>query len=215
MKKPLLWALAPLAFMILILVLNLCEIDNYEFGTETPPGPGSNVPADDGAFSRVFPELKFTHACAGCGECVHPFEIVQNRRILGIRDHDGWYKLVWSEDDQYYYSDPIHMLADWGRNRTAETPRGTWTIQLRAGSSTHGMAPAHDCGQIPREITLTYELVVSKDPLDDTFHSGDGPLKILQTFSWLVTNPGKQMSLGWRLSGAPQVSPAVCPCSKP
>jgi hypothetical protein len=216
MKKAVRWALAPLALIASLLILNLREIDDYEFGTETPPGPASNVPADDNAFARVFPELKFIHACSGCGECVHPFEIAGNRRVMSIRDHDGWYKLFWAADEVYYYSDPVHMLADLGRNRTAETPRGSWTIRLRAGAATHGTAPAHDCGQIPRDIIeLTYELVASEDPIDDTFHSGDGPLKVLQTFSWLVTNPGKPMSLGWRLAGAPQVAAALCPCAKP
>ena len=58
MKKAFPFLLVVLAFGILLLVLNLREIDDYEFGTETPPGPGSNVAADDNAFARVFPELK-------------------------------------------------------------------------------------------------------------------------------------------------------------
>src|SRR5947207_5907496 len=156
MKKAFPFLLVVLGFAILLLILNLREIDDYEFGTETPPGPGSNVAADDNAFARVFPELKFIHACPGCGECVHPFEIVENRRVMSVPDHDGWYKIFWAADEEYYYSDPIHMLADWGKNRTAGTPRGRWTLRLRAGASTHRTAPAHDCGQLPREIALNY-----------------------------------------------------------
>jgi hypothetical protein len=206
---------AILGFGILLLVLNVREADYYEFGTETPPAKGNNVPAGDGAFERIFPELKFTHACAGCGECVHPYEIVENRRVLSMHDHDGWYKLFWAADEDYYYSDPIHLLADWGRNRTAETPRGAWTIRLHAGAATHRSAPAHDCGQIPCDIVLRYDLVLSEDPLETTTHSGDGPLKIPETCSWLVSNPGKQVSLGWKLASPPVIEAAVCPCAKP
>jgi hypothetical protein len=215
MKKAFRRALAPLAGVVVLLVLNLCEIDDYEFGTETPPAPGSNVPAGDPVLGRVFPELKFIHACPGCGECVHPFEIVENRRGMSLRDHDGWYKLFWAADEVYYYSDPAGLLADWGRNRSAETPRGSWNVRLRAAAATHGKAPAHDCGQIPREIALSYELVASDIPLEDTFHSGDGPLRILRTFPWLAANTGRPRSLGWRLVGDPQVAAAACPCAKP
>jgi hypothetical protein len=204
-----------LAFAIVLLVLNLRESDHYEFGTLTPPTKGNNVDGDDGAFSRIFPELRFVHACAGCGECVHPFEIVDNRRVMSIHDHDGWYKLFWAADEDYYYSDPIHLLADFGQNRTAETPRGTWTIRLRSGPATHRSAPAHECGQIPHDIALQYELVLSEDPLEASFHSGDGPLKIPAQFGWLVSNPRQQVCLGWRLAGAPAVDAGPCPCAKP
>ena len=215
MRKAALAALAPLAFAIVLLLLNLREADEYEFGTLKPPGRASNVGADDFAIQRVFPDLRFTHVCGGCGECVHPFEIVESRRQLAMRDHDGWYKVFWAADEDYFYDDPIHMTADWGRNRTAEMPRGSWTIRLRAGRATHGTAPAHDCGRIPQEISLAYELVASENPLDESYHSGDGPLKILETFSWLVTTPEKPMALGWRLVGAPRVAADACPCAKP
>jgi hypothetical protein len=141
--------------------------------------------------------------------------VVENRRVLSIHDHDGWYKLFWAADEDYYYSDPIHLLADFGKNRTAETPRGTWTIRLNSGPATHRSAAAHECGQIPRDITLRYELVLSEDPLETTYHSGDGPLKIPAQFSWLVSNPGQQLCLGWRLVGAPAVDAGPCPCAKP
>jgi hypothetical protein len=211
--RKLFFVLTPvLAFAIVLLVLNLNEIDHYEFGTEIPPAPGNTVDPDDRLFGRIFPELKFIHPCSGCGECTHPFEIVENRRVMWIHDHDGWYKLFWAADEEYYYSDPIYMLADWGRNRTAEDPRGTWTIRLRAGPATHRTAPAHDCGQLPRDISLRYELVFSGEPLEPTFHSGDGPLKIPKTLPWLETNPGRKLSLGWRLVGEPAVEAAPCPC---
>lgn len=214
MRKAALIALVPLALAIALLVLNLRESDLYEFGSAAPAGKGG-VSADDFAFQRVFPDLKFIHACAGCGECVHPFEILENRRVMSIRDRDGWYKVFWSDDEQYFYGDPVHLLADWGNNRSADPPRGRWTIRLRAGASTHRTAPAHDCGQIPREIALAYDLAPSADPLDETFHSGDGPMKILQTFSWITAGPGKPLSLGWKLVGAPQVQADPCPCAKP
>src|SRR5204863_10069054 len=117
--------------------LNLGETDRYEFGTEQFPPKGNNVDADDGGFARIFPELRFVHACAGCGECVHRFEIVDNRSVLSMRDHDGWYKVFWAKDEVYYYSDPVHLLADWGNNWTAEKPEGMWSIRVRSGPASH------------------------------------------------------------------------------
>ena len=83
MKKILPFVLVLLSVGILLLVLNLREADDYEFGTLAPPAKGSNVTPDDFAFQRVFPEFRFTHVCSGCGECVHPFEVIENRRTTG------------------------------------------------------------------------------------------------------------------------------------
>jgi hypothetical protein len=213
--KGFLWALLPLGTLAVLLLFNLNETDRYEFGTEAPPAPGNNVDPEDAAFNRVFPDLKYVHACPGCGECVHRLEIVENRRVLTLHDHDGWYKVFWARDEEYSYLDPVHLLADWGQNRTAEQPRGLWTIRVRSGPATHPDGAAHDCGRLPKEISLRYDLDFSDAPLDDTTWSGDGPIKVLQTFSWLFTNPGKPVSLGWRLSGAPVVDVGPCPCAKP
>jgi len=213
--KGFIWAFLPLGALILLLVLNLGEIDHYEFGTETPLPPGNNVDEDDPGLARILPEMKFVHACPGCGECVHHFEIVENRRVLQLHDHDGWYKLFWAGDDEYYYTDPVHLIADWGQNRTAEDPKGLWTIRVRSGPASHPQGASHECGRLPREISLTYALVFSDAPLDETYYSGDGPLRLLQTFPWLYSNPGKPVSLGWRLQGSPHVEVAPCDCSRP
>ncbi len=213
--KAWIWAMIPLGALVVLLLLNLNEIDHYEFGTETPPSPGNNVDADDPGFARIFPEMKFVHACPACGECVHRFEILENRRVLQMNDHDGWYKLFWAGDDLYYYSDPVHMIADWGQNRTAETPTGTWTIRVRTGPATHPAGAAHDCGRLPREIALTYALQFSESPLDDAPYSGDGPLRILETFSWVYSHSGRPVCLGWRLMGPPAVDVAPCECFRP
>jgi hypothetical protein len=209
------WALIPLGALVVLLLFNLTESDHYEFGTETPLPPGNNVDAEDSGLARIFPELKFVHACAGCGECVHRYEIVENRRVLQMVDHDGWYKVFWAADDLYYYTDPVHLIADWAQNRTAQAPTGIWTIRLRTAAATHLPGAAHDCGQLPREISLTYALDFSDAPLDDTTYSGDGPLKVLQTFSWLYANPGRPVALGWKLQGAPVVAAGPCECSRP
>ena len=47
---------------------------------------------------------------------------------------------------------------------------------------------------LPRDIALHYELAVSEDPIETAPHSGDGPLKIPEMFSWFVTNPGKLLT---------------------
>ena len=204
MRKALPYVLALMAFAIVLLVLNLREIDDYEFGTETIPAPGINVSPDDYALRVLFPDLKFVHACPSCGECVHPFEILANHRVMSIHDHDGWYKLFWAGDDEYYYDDPVHMLADWGKNSSAESMAGFWTIRLRTQPPTHGPAPQHDCGRIPADFTLTYELVASEAPLEEQVHPGEGPLKVLQSFPWLTANSGHPLSLGWRSSASPR-----------
>lgn len=215
MKKAVLWAPLPLAFIVVLLILNVRERSEYEFGTVTPPAAGNNVPADDAAFLQVLPELRIVHPCSGCGECVHPFEIVENRRVISLHNRSGWYRLFWASNRDYYYTDPVHLFADWARNRTAEAPRGLWRIRLRAGPATHQSAPAHGCGQIPRELVLGYELVLSEEPIEEFYFSGDGPLRIPKSFSWLVTDPGKPMSLGWRLVGDPKVDAGPCPCARP
>ena len=213
--KGFLWALLPFSILVVLLVLNLGETDLYEFGTETPPPPGNNVDVDDPGIARIFPDMKFVHACPGCGECVHRYEVVENRRVLQMHDHDGWYKVFWARDEEYYYSDPVHLLADWGQNRTAEEPQGLWTIRVRSGPASHSTGVSHECGRLPTEIALTYRLVFSDTPLEESTYSGDGPLKVLQTFSWLVANPRKPVSLGWRLQGAPGVEVSACDCYRP
>jgi hypothetical protein len=175
MKRSLPFVLVLLGLGIVLLVLNLREADDYEFGALTPPAKGSNVSSDDFAFQRVFPEFKFTHACAGCGECVHPFEVLENRRTMSMVDHDGWYKVFWAADEKYYYTDPIHMLADWSRNRTAENPVGTWKIRLRAGSATHARRRPATAARSPR--MRCHELVSTEIRWKRGFHSGDGPMK--------------------------------------
>src|SRR5579863_4464716 len=164
MRKALSWLPLPLAAVIAVLVLQLGARDDFEFGTPSPPAAGSNVAADDFAFLRVLPEPRFVHVCSGCGECVHPFEIIENRRVMSLSRRLGGLRRLWASKRTWYYDDPVHMVADWGKNRNAETPLGTWTIRFRAASATHRSAPPHDCGQIPGEITLTYELVMSQDP---------------------------------------------------
>ena len=213
--KPFVWVLLALGALIVLLLFNLTESDHYEFGTETPPGPENNVDSDDSSFARIFPDLNFVHSCPACGECVHRYEIVENRRVLQLHDHDGWYKVFWAADDDYYYSDPVHLIADWGQNRTAEQPTGSWTIGLRTGPATHVASGAHDCGRLPREIRLRYRLEFSETPLDETFTSGDGPLRILKTFSWVVADLRKPVSLGWKLEGAPAIEVSPCDCSRP
>ncbi|HZE98227.1 MAG TPA: hypothetical protein VE981_14445 [Planctomycetota bacterium] len=213
--KALAWAALPLGALVVLLLFNLGETDYYEFGTETPPPPGNNVDPEDATLARVFPDFKYVHACPGCGECVHRFESIENRRVLTLHDHDGWYKVFWAADEEYYYVDPVQMLADWGRNRTAGKPAGTWTIRLKLVPPTHPPGAAHDCGQVPQDIRLIYTMEFADKPIEESTHSGDGPLKILATFPWLIMNSGKLVCLNWRLSGPPTVDVAPCACSRP
>ena len=150
MKPALFWPLtALLGAAIVILVLNLLERDVYEHGELAPPPPGSNVPDDDALFTRLFPR-EFVHTCATCGECRHPYEIVENRRAMSLRDRDGWYRLFWARDETYHYDDPVYLAAGY-QNRTAEDPSGTWLIRARIGPPAHASSAPHTCPEIPGE----------------------------------------------------------------
>src|SRR5262245_32851417 len=153
MKRALPWAVVGLlAFLVVVLLLNLREKDYYDGGSLTPP-------ADDGAsldnvLSSLAPRT-LVHVCPKCGECTHPVEIFENRRTLTLRDHDGWYKLFWAGDDTYYFEDPI-FLAACLQNRTARDPAGEWRIAARVGPATHAKGEPHACGEILREFHVQY-----------------------------------------------------------
>jgi hypothetical protein len=211
---------APAALLLLaivILMLNLREKDYYELGSLVPPR-GDTVPGEDGTFRRIVPAT-IAHPCPTCGDCTHAVEILQNRRVFSIRDHDGWYKLFWAGDETYYYDDPPVFAASL-RNSTARDPRGTWTIRGRLGPPTHGVSPPHACTPAPGEFALEYELVVSPSPLpaEPLFRTGT-PLSIPQAldgFSFYPDRPHMPYLLyfGWRLARS-KVPAAPCACGKP
>lgn len=206
-----------LLFAILVLWLNLGERDSYERGSLTPP-PGDTVPPEEGLFRRIIPET-VTHSCPVCGDCTHPVEILQNRRVFSLRDHDGWYKLFWAGDETYYWDDPVFFAASL-RNATARDPRGAWTIRGRLGPPAHKDAPTPSRAPAPGEFLLEYELVVSPSPIPEEPPSGEGTLlpipRTLDHFSFYPDVPHQPYLLhfGWRLAWS-RIPASPCPCGKP
>lgn len=209
MKPALFWPLtALLGFAIVILVLNLLERDVYEHGTLAPPPPGSNVPDDDPLMERLFPR-EFAHPCPTCGECRHALEILQNRREMTLRDHDGWYRLFWARGETYHYDDPIYF-AEGLQNPTARDPQGTWMVLARIGPAAHGPSAAHACTEIPREKAWIYELFAGERPIDEA--RGEVQALVYRT---RAAHLPPALHLGWRPSGTMVHSPSPCPCGKP
>jgi len=209
---------APLVFAIVILMLNLGEKDYYERGSLAPPR-GDTVAPDDKEFLRLLPET-VAHPCPVCGDCTHPLVILQNRRELRIRDHDGWYKLFWAGDETYHYDDPAAFAASL-RNSTARDPQGAWTIRARLGPPTHGACPPHTCTLVPGEFTLRYELVVSSSriPPQPPLRT-DTPLVVLPAVDWFSFYADRprmpyMLFFGWRLAGPPAIPAVHCACGKP
>jgi hypothetical protein len=206
-----------LLFTLLVLLLNLRENDCYERGSLTPPR-GDTVTGEDGTFRRIIPET-IAHPCPVCGDCAHPVEILQNRRVFSLRDHDGWYKIFWAGDETYYWDDPPFFAASL-RNATARDPRGTWTIRGRLGPPAHGAAPPPSGAPAPGEFLLEYELVVSPSPLPEESPLPAGtpfsPPRTINHFSFYPDVPRLPYLLyfGWRLAWS-KVPPLPCPCGKP
>lgn len=212
MKKVLLWL--PPAAAIALLLLNIFERDIYEFGRRRPPKDRS-VPL----ITQVLPE-RLVHACTACGECTHPIEVLESRRLLSIRDRDGWYRLFWAADETYYYEDPVHFAAEFA-NATAQEPRGDWTIRARIGPATHAAASPHECGTIPGIVELEYRLTVAEEPPEERSASAAGsPLKISDTFPLLsyrydVPHRPSMLHFIWKLARPPRIDAVPCRCAKP
>ena len=208
MKPARFWPLmALMGASIVILVLNLLERDVYEHGSLTPPPPGSNVAGDDALLDRVLPH-EFVHRCETCGDCSHPLEIVENRRLMSLRDHDGWYRLFWAADEVYHYDDPV-FLAEGLQNPTSRDPEGSWLIRARIGPASHGAPAAHACSEVPGEMAWAWELVVSDHPI--------APQAGIQALAYRCRADHRPpvLYLGWRPSGTLTHSSAPCPCGKP
>lgn len=207
MKPARFWPLMGLmAAAIVILVLNLLERDVYEHGSLTPPPPGSNVPDDDALFTRL--PREFIHRCATCGDCSHPLEIVENRRVMTLRDHDGWYRLFWAADEIYHYEDPVY-LAQGLQNPSARDPEGTWLIRARIGPPAHGASAPHACPEVPGEKAWLYQFFLSERPIE--------PPEGLQVLAYRcrATHRPPVIHLGWRPTGTMEHSPSPCACGKP
>ncbi len=209
MKPAHFWPLtALLGFAIVILVLNLLERDVYEHGELAPPAPGNNVDDQDPIFQRLRPR-EFAHACPACGECRHPLEIVENRRVLSLRDRDGWYRLFWARDETYHYDDPVYLAAGY-QNRSADDPSGTWVIRARIGPAVHAPSAPHACTETPGERGWVYELFTRDHPIDEA----RGEIQAL-VYRCRDENRPPVLHLGWRLTGTIEHSISPCPCGKP
>jgi len=205
------WVVAALLVPVaVVLLLNLREKDYYDHGSLAPVDPFAAK--DDPVLARLVPSA-YAHPCPECGDCTHPVEVVENRRELSLRDHDGWYKLFWAADETYHYDDLVYLAAGL-QNRSAREPRGRWFIRLRVGPARHGRVEAHRCREIPAEVTLDYALVAGEAPLAPL--PVDGLPDAWRSWPVLAQEQildGRLLHLGWR-ADAPVVRTAPCPCGK-
>ena len=211
MKAAVPWLLTAFgAFVAFILFLNLRERDYYEGGSLAPV---AGDPAGDPVFSLLFaPEIR--HSCPTCGECVHPVEVVENRRTLQLHDHDGWYKLFWAGDETYYFEELQHLAACY-ENRTAEDPRGEWVIRTRVGPAAHGGGEPHECGAIPARTEYRFELVVQDHPIVELAQFDLPPALPVITYRYDGDKLPPFLYYGWRPASPPNAGAIPCPCGKP
>jgi hypothetical protein len=219
MKRSIPWVLiALMGFAVLCLALSTREIDFYDGGSLAPV---EGDPSLDPVFPRLLAQ-EYRHSCPTCGECVHPIEIVMNKRALTLRDYDGWYKLFWAADETYHFEDPVFLAANL-LNRTARDPSGGWTIGATAGPASHAKAAPHDCGRIPTGIFLQYRLVTSPTPIRDEpipHLSEVGAAERVQAFAREYDRPHLPPVLyfGWEEASRSDVSGfswSPCPCGRP
>jgi hypothetical protein len=132
-----------LAFLIVVLYLNLHELDFYPGGsTEPPTGNSSFTPP-------WFPETIIREGRE------YRLELKENRLELVLQDRDGWYRLFWAGDDTYYYSDPGHFSGGL-KNRTAHSPAGTWTT-----SAVYVPTSAEETVEFPLIYIAEYRIVAN------------------------------------------------------
>jgi hypothetical protein len=205
------WLLTALGgFILLILLLNLREKDYYENGSLTPV---AGDPSLDPAFKLLVPE-SFRHACPTCGECAHPIEVVANRRVLSLRDRDGWYKLIWAGDETYHFEELQHLAACY-ENRTAESPYGRWNILAKVGPPQHAKGPPHECGAAPQTLQYRYDLVVV-ERVEDVPERQDLWIQAL-VYRYDGDKLPSTLRFGWYRQEYVDEDryPVPCPCGKP
>lgn len=183
--------LAALTAAALLLALNYFEPDTYENFVPAPSGP--NVDKHDGLLWRVLPEA-FLHSGPDGKPCRHPVELVESRRVMTLTDHDGWYRLFWAGDDEYFFDDPVFLVAAMNK-RTSGAAQGQWTIRVRAASKT--------CGLKTEEASLNYVLEVGPEPAAAEPVDIAG-LSVPRVLTWLVqrvdtANGPRLVTVAWRL----------------
>lgn len=147
-----------------ILILNLMEVDYY-------PGGLSDrrvVTGPDPETAKSYLPLSFTH-----GSCTHAGTVVRNEMEFSLVDVDGWYRLLWSGAETYYYEDLAYFLQGMECS-TATDPSGRWRLRIEY---------ARSCVEpVPGAIELDYRLSLGAC-LEDEFGTEDtGLLKFGRRF---------------------------------
>lgn len=190
-------------------------------GPDEYPG-GSLVPVTQdltghNELAVLFPET-VTHPCPACGECVHPVEIVENRRTVTLRDHHRWFQLFKAADRIYHFEDLV-ALAHCLHLPSARDPQGEWRITGRVGPAKHSKGPPHECGTLPVTVTATYELVVGPAPIARVESAVAAPWALAESVQVLqfLEKDSPMVYLAWRLAPGLSVAatPGPCPCGKP
>lgn len=199
--------IAFLAAVIVILVLNHLEVDDY--------APSSDFRFDEDLPSWISPTL--THPCETCGACSHAFAISECRIRITVRDRDGWYRLFWAGAETYTYDDAA-LVGRALRNRTSELVGGTWTVK---GEYTPGDKPGkHGCTPAAHRMELTYRL--RRDPFpgigDPVLHPS-GTVAIPRRVLWFRYSfpPDRVDDFWWELESPDafeQAQAKPCPCGQ-
>lgn len=197
-------ALAGIALVVAlaVVVLNLLENDVFLDGSTAPPTEAINT-APPGWLPAAI-----EHDCAECGKCEHKLEIVRNQITLKVHDRDGWYRLLWAADDEYYYDEGAKFAAVL-KNPTAHSPEGAWVIEGRYAAPKHD----HSCGleTMIDLFELRFRLVTSTqqpyraDPFPTrvdwmSFRYEEEGAEAVVPFTWLLDLQG--------------MNQAPCPCGK-
>ncbi len=211
MSRAVPWILTALgAFIAFILVLNLREKDYYENGSLTRI---DGEPSIDPLFRRFKREV--SHSCPTCGECTHSVEVVNNRRTLTLRDHDGWYKLFWAADELYYFEELQHLAACY-ENRTAMDPSGTWEMEFRIGPAIHPRGPVHECTPVTASGKWILDLVVQDYPIvTDVLYTGERARWESLVYPYYGNKLPPKLYFGWKVRSLPNPDEVPCPCGKP
>jgi hypothetical protein len=210
---------AAMGFMTVVFILNLRHggPQAYYGASPTPVTPDLS---GDPVLARMIPsEIK--HSCPTCGECVHPVEILENRRTLSVTDHHRWFQLFNAADRTWYFEDPV-FLAGCLTNLSAGEPKGFWYVRARIGPARHERGTPHECGSIASEFDAAYELCSLSTPYEEEFESVTPYLTLPTTLTALskryenCEHLPPVLHFAWRQAhGFYPGLPAPCACGKP
>jgi hypothetical protein len=219
MRRALPWVAMPLMLLAIVLLLfHLRRPEDPPGGSRVPPpetGPEAPREHDLG----VVPET-MDHACPACGACTHEVRVARERRLVFVESPPGGFRLWGGKGDPVYFEDPAFFAAAASR-RDLNAGRGSWELRVEYRPRGGPRALPHPCVRAPRGLSLTYELVISEEPIPEERVRVAPELEIFASREWmscLRERPGGKstaLHFGWRLRGAPVLDQGPCGCGIP